>query len=334
MLNLFETIKRIVPVVLIGAMLFVATSCLNNAQGDKNAESGDAFTGNWTGSSLSTNTGIDDPLSPDNEDQQEDKLSKYSQLVRDMMQDENIKSLLAQGEKDPIFYSSPYFEPHPYSFFEEQGHDIGRVKAGELECRTQSFIKKDDAEKNNLYIATYIENANGYYTEYLLKYELSDKEIQDYDYLHHEKYVHAALLNNWISSNKACQIISKLDVDKETHKGLEKRLRVENSVEETLKTTNEPLFLVFHSLDTEDRYFNVYVMKYVEESHNMRITIRFSDIPMRAWKNFDFDNGKLLFTAYDRANYDIYTTEDYDLVTSYYCQATDLKDETVRKELD
>ena len=93
MLNLFETIKRIVPVVLIGAMLFVATSCLNNAQGDRNAESGDAFTGNWTGSSFSTNTGIDDPLSPDNEDQQEDKLSKYSQLVRDMMQDENIKSL-------------------------------------------------------------------------------------------------------------------------------------------------------------------------------------------------------------------------------------------------
>ncbi|MBQ7761144.1 MAG: hypothetical protein IJ400_03705 [Clostridia bacterium] len=322
--------KKIFPLIAAGSIAFILTSCnVNEIQTDIGSSTNSA----WTDSSSTTDSSLSTDIGSNGTDTSggnltEDKLSKYSPLVQEMLTEEYYTNLLVRAQQDPSLYSSPYFDPHPYTFLEEQGHDIEKVKAGEYECRTQSFIKKDEDEKNNLYIATYIENAGGYYTEYMLKYSLTDEEMENYNYFHRGKYFQAVFLNDWISANKSCTIVSKVNVDIETHKGLELRIRVEDSVEQTLQSKAEQLFLIFNSFDAETRYFNVYAMKYVGDTHNMTTGINVANIPLFAWMDYDFDNNMILFYSYDRGNYGIREATEIDTTSVYYCQSTDLSSES------
>lgn len=95
---------------------------------------------------------------------------------------------------------------HPLSFLASKGYDTNAIKTGEIEFKTFSYVK--ESEPNNLYImtSTFVHDEveiedNSYYTKYLLKYELTDNEMQAYKHLYD---------NNYIQANMVIASLSKL----------------------------------------------------------------------------------------------------------------------------
>lgn len=142
--------------------------------------------------------------------------SEYSQILQNVLNSSNYNTLISNAEASSHYYESAVFDPHPYAFLEDNGHDVVAIKVGTLDCYTCSYILDD--EPNNLYINTRVENPGEYYTNYLLTYTLTDKEISDYKLTHNkptssvEFYVQAVFMNDEISKQKTPIKIEKANI--------------------------------------------------------------------------------------------------------------------------
>ena len=321
------TKNKVVPYIVAGGMVLTMAACTPKNT-DTNTNQTDSSWSDTTDSNISSDNTTDSSTdsstdtSTDTTKPEEDKLSKYSPLVREMLTNEEYVSLLSLAENGRLSYSSAHFDPHPYAFLEDQGHDVENIKAGKIECNTQAFTKVEDP--NALYIATYVENAGGYYTEYMLKFNLTEKEMQDYKNFHNEKFIQSVFLNDWISSNKSAVIVSKMNVDIETHNGLAETLSLDKNVMGSLGLNKKDLFLIFSSAEKDSRLFNVYAMEHIFEYNNMSTSRKVADIPMRAWSNYSFDNNMIYFSSYWYSNFEIFDITDIADTRVYYNQTTTL----------
>lgn len=183
----------------------------------------------------------------------------YSDLLNSLLEDSAANTLINRAREDGRICSSAEFDPHPYAFLQKQGHNVSAIKNGELKCETQTFVK--DSEPNNLYMLTYVENAAStpYYTEYLLKYELTEKEMYDYQMLHEDLYAQTFLINNAISKAKTPTIVSKANITVQAHNG------IRNGARNYLKETNKQFVgtdgvdVMIKSFNQENASFELYV---------------------------------------------------------------------------
>lgn len=194
--------------------------------------------------------------------------TEYSQLVTDLANDTEVNALIDQANQDTSLFSTPLFDPHPYAFLEKEGLNVEAIKSGDLYCRTVSFVRDD--EPNNLYIMTYAENAGvePYYSEYMLRYTLTDQEMEDYDKLHDDEYIQAVFLNDAISEAKTANVISETKMTVEAHNNLAQSLRIfDNYVKNAIDTDNIDILLKDYS--TETGLFNVYIFQNLNMDSNM-----------------------------------------------------------------
>lgn len=127
--------------------------------------------------------------------------SEYSQLLEDLCKDEYYVNLLAQARNgNSALYETGEFDPHPYAFLENEGFDVKKIKNGSIEAHSLSYVL--DEEPNNLYINTRVLQDNSYWVSYLLKYELTDEEMDDYHMLHDGHFTQAMFINSFISKTK------------------------------------------------------------------------------------------------------------------------------------
>ena len=187
----------------------------------------------------------------------DEQQSQYSQLIQYVLNTEYYNNLLASAEQLESLYDSPFFDPHPYGFFKDEGYDTALIKQGELSCGTRSYVL--NSEPNNLYIATYVETkaATPYYTEYILKYKLTDQEFEDYDMLHEHPYLQSVFLNDVVSTLKTPTIVSKIRCTVETHNALRQMFENINSVSKKLLNTNWCEDFILKSINFEDNTFEV-----------------------------------------------------------------------------
>lgn len=221
---------------------------------------------NADGTDNSDNPSIVDPNNPDSTNPNnpstptDPDYSNYSKLVQNILKSDYYKNLVNENY-GPDMNSSPLFDPHPYAFLQTQGHDVDAIKRGDLECRTCSFIK--ETEPTNLYIITYVENASAtpYYTEFMLKYNLTEEEAEDYDYLHGSNNgiaLQSVFLNDEISRVKTPTIVSKTNMSVEAHKGMQEDVKKNNKVtKETLGTNFIDIMLKDYSVDNQT--FDIFV---------------------------------------------------------------------------
>jgi len=200
-------------------------------------------------------------VTPDGE---EINVSKYSKLLQDVLSDTYYNNLMATAKSSNAFYEYPVFDPHPYDFLADNGHDVSAIKNKELDCFTTSFIK--ETEPNSLYIATKVENVGNYYTEYLIKYALNDKEIEDYKALHEYDngfhYTQSAFLNDAISKTKQPTILSKTNVDIESHEEMFDELlyKRNNSLKKYIDyKISKSLDFIITDVNTTDKTYNYFV---------------------------------------------------------------------------
>ena len=150
-------------------------------------------------------------------------LSKYSALLRSVLNDSEVNAIIDEWNSDNNTLTKLDFQPHPYAFLQDQGHNIAKIKSGQLDCHTISYICDD--EPNNLYMMTYVEDEGSkvnhdYFAEYHLKYTLTDQEMSEYKMLFDTGYAQAYFMNDAISEHKNEELLSKTYMRKESHETL------------------------------------------------------------------------------------------------------------------
>lgn len=196
-----------------------------------------------------------------NGDTTDDKYVGYSPLLKSILTSDEINSHIQKALNDYSYFTSSHeFAGHPYSFLERQGHDIASVKKGTLDCQTKTYTIQ--SEPNNLYMITYVENVGSpnYYTEYLLKYTLTDQEMSDYKMMHggsntFSYYVQTVFLNGAIASSRNATIISRANMSVEAHKTLTESLRSSTSVRNAINYDN--LSILLQGFDEDNQTFDV-----------------------------------------------------------------------------
>ena len=111
--------------------------------------------------------------------------AKYSKILQNVLNDENNYYYHLIGNADAYGKDSlgncyamnhPQYQCIPYGFLEDEGFDIEKLKNKELYCYSQMYSKGND-----LYIEVKAEKqaSTNYLTDYILKYQLSEKEMND-----------------------------------------------------------------------------------------------------------------------------------------------------------
>ena len=233
--------------------------------------------------------------------------SQYSQLLQNVLTSNYYNTLIENAKNNSNVYNSGYMDPHPYAFLQQQGYDIDAIKNNQLECFTCSYILEN--EPNNLYINTRVENAGNYYTNYLLKYQLSAKEISDYCLTHDEPtdattyYIQSVFMNDAISKAKTATIVSKTNIDKTAFAELQDSIGGSNSTNEM--TGSKFNDIIFTNLQAKT--FDVYAYPTQYSDTSMTCSTKLAYIPCRAFgENFKITNnvyyGPTYYSGYKLAN--------------------------------
>lgn len=250
--------------------------------------------------------------------------SEYSKILEDVLKDEYYNGLIAGAKENTSLYRSASLDPHPYAFLKKKGHDIDAVKSGELECRTVSYVL--DEEPNNLYIMTYVENASSdpYYTEYTLKYTLSEQEMKDYKFLHKDGsnyYIQAVFMNDAISSHKKETILSETKMNVAAHKEMRENV-TDNSIISNIYNNKSIDFIMAH-FDENNQTFDI--RSFPKYSSNTSMVL--NDKMLELYFEGDTQNLKIVDGIYyaptsgGRYRFQPNSTKEH-IVTYYYSQDT------------
>ena len=148
--------------------------------------------------------------------------SGYSEILQLVLNDPYYRSLtetLYEGSASLRIKSNKY-APIPYAFLEDEGFDVEEIINEELSTRSVSYVL--DSAPNDLYMVFSVEThgETPYYTQYILKYTLTDKEMEDFRWVHSEECGQAPLMNQAIGELKTPEIISKNKITIEAYENL------------------------------------------------------------------------------------------------------------------
>lgn len=250
-----KIVKAIACLTIAAGVAVGATCCARNKQPDSTTNPSQSTTlpgGSPTQPGQTTNPGQTTTSKND--------YSQYSALLQSILENEEYDRLIANAINNPNALRSNY-APHPYGFLESEGYNIADIKNGTIKASTTSFVLTE--EPNNLYVATYVEtkSAKPYYTEYLLRYTLTDKEMKDYHMLHTNVYIESNFINEVISRTKTPTVINEVRCTVEAHDAFMEEFK--NESEANVKTmTGGKKFgnMLFRDYSVEDGKFSIYIL--------------------------------------------------------------------------
>lgn len=183
-------------------------------------------------------------------------VSGYSEILQHVLTDPYYTFLLSQtGDDDPtISYGTNHFAPLPYSFLEDEGFDIESIKTGKLSYTSSAYVLTESP--NDLYMMIGVET-NGetpYYSQYILKYTLTNQEMRDYNMIYKGNFIQAPLMNQAISDLKTPTVVNESKITVEAYENLLKNLN-KHSLTKTLLNGNSCSNLSLISIDEENGKF-------------------------------------------------------------------------------
>lgn len=201
--------QKIGSLIVGGAMIFNLAAC-NNDKNDNTNNNDDSHISDTTNNNNSNNS---------NTNQQPD-FSQYSELLQHVLTDEYYVDVMQKMDAGIFKFGEGYFAPVPYSFLEDEGYDVEQLKQNNLAFG--SSFKYSQKEPNNLYMQFNVktEGATPYYTQYLVRYTLTDKEMEDYAMIYYEHCYQAPLLTQAISDFKTPEILGKTKLSVEAYESL------------------------------------------------------------------------------------------------------------------
>lgn len=194
-----------------------------------------------------------------------------SELLYKVVNNTNYCNLISRAKGQPSLYETGYFDPHPYGFLEDKGYDINAIKNNEIPCFTMSYVL--DEEPNNLYIYTRVKPTDNQYDNYLIRYTLTDQEMDDYHYLHtgdgnSDYFIQAAFINDQISKTKTPTIVGSAKFKAENYDRLTKQqFKLENA------HSSHYCIIAYINPNTEDNTVNLIFLP----DHHERFQVYFSE---------------------------------------------------------
>jgi len=226
-----------------------------------------------------TNPGGDPPTHEEQPGATDERYEGYSELVQNIMSNKRYDELVDQIFIDNMsIINSGEVEPHPYAFLEDEGYDVEAIKKGDDLAYTMSYVL--DEEPNNLYMYTRVLN-NDHYVNYLLKYELTDEEMDDYNLLHCPDgsahfYLQSIFMNNEISKTRKPEIVGKTKIGVETFEKLTQSLQNTDSL-----TSTDSCDFILINPDKQSNTFEIIVLPRLYQDNYMSLHSFCSFVPSR-----------------------------------------------------
>ena len=160
-----------------------------------------------------------------------DETTEFSDILSNILTEENRD--LWQKVYDNGFRISNDVKPIPYKFLRNHGHNVSAYLDGTLDVFASSYIYDND--KNHIYVSVKAENVSysqygNYYTNYVLKYPLTNQEYEEYTYLCKGGYVQGLFYIQELDNQKTPEIVNKINVQKETYNKMIKQYTKSNNI--------------------------------------------------------------------------------------------------------
>ena len=153
-----------------------------------------------------------DPNTPSEPSDPSAPTASHSALLYDVLTNSYYRNLVEEHQEDKVIRNLQRYDPIPYGFLEDRGHDITGIKNDTLQADSVAYTK--EGEPNYLYIATRAETAadRPYYTCYTLRYTLSDLEMSDVSYLHRNRAIESIFFIQELSYQKTPTVLSEAKI--------------------------------------------------------------------------------------------------------------------------
>jgi len=176
-----------------------------------NTSGGNTSGGNTSGGNTSGGNNNGGTQTPD--------YSKHSQILQNVLTDPYYSSLIAMDKyhydttRTNLHLKNPKYNAIPYGFLENEGYDIDYIKSNKVNSISDMFL-----DGNSLYLAIRIETkaTQNYYTNYVLKYNLTNQEIKEMNVLFSQltlkgktTYIQAPFFIQEMSYLKTPEVVNK-----------------------------------------------------------------------------------------------------------------------------
>ena len=208
-----------------------------------------------------------DPNTPSEPSEPSAPTASHSDLLYGILANSYYRKIVSDlRESAGAADHSQLYDPIPYGFLEDRGHDISGIKNDTLQADSVAYTK--EGEPNHLYIATRAETAAEfpYYTCYTLRYTLSDLEMSDFKLVHdgneNSMHIEAPLFIQELSYQKTPTVLSEASIVVTTYENILKSLLGFDNVSSDLFGTKN-LTIDFASFST----INNTIVCYVRNDH-------------------------------------------------------------------
>ena len=212
--NKNKIVKKIATLMLAGAMALAPigiAACTANCGVINNPT--EQTQPNTPGGNTGTNPG------GNNDDDKENIIDNLSDITKTVETDSYYRSLGERCRKNNRILD-PDMKPIPFKFLRNHGHNVDAYLDGTLDVFASSYIYDDD--KNHIYVSVKAENVSthqygNYYTNYVLKYPLTNQEYSDYVTLSKNGAIQAFYFIQELDNQKTPEIVNQINVQKETY---------------------------------------------------------------------------------------------------------------------
>ncbi len=149
----------------------------------------------------------------------DDKTQEFSDILYTILTDKYYDDLRIESRDNGMVVHNN-MKPIPYKFLRNRGHNVDAYLDGTLDAFASSYIY--DSDKNHIYVSVKAENVSisqygNYYTNYVLKYPLTDQEYDEYINLCEGGYLQGLLFIQELDNQKTPEMLSKVNIAKITY---------------------------------------------------------------------------------------------------------------------
>ena len=154
-----------------------------------------------------------------NDDDNENIIDKLSDITKTIETDSYYRGL-GQKNTNNNYIITQDVMPIPYKFLRNHGHNVDAYLDGTLDVFASSYIYDND--KNHIYVSVKAENVSSsqygnYYTNYVLKYPLTNQEYEDYITLSKSACIQSLFFIQELDNQKTPEMLSKVNIAKTTY---------------------------------------------------------------------------------------------------------------------
>ncbi len=202
---------------------------LNNGNNQGNEQSG-----NNQGNQNEQGGNTNQPTTPPEPD-----YSQYSQLLQDVLKSDYYNDLADKHFSNQLKLpgladaGANLIENIPYTFLESQGEDIEAIKNNEIYTYCFNYVNNEN--KNELFTNIRMmfgeDKKTQYYKIYLIKHEITDKELEDFSMLTEEKYIQANFFIQELDNQREAELVNEFCINANAYEELLQQFnRIDNNV--------------------------------------------------------------------------------------------------------